>query len=40
MIDVGRHVLTVGAQVTGSVRFAVAGKDVGRNEYQGSATKS
>lgn len=40
MIDVGRHVLTVDVQVTGSVRCAVAGKGVGRTEYQGSATKS
>jgi len=40
MIDVARHVLTVGAQVTGTVRWAVAGKDVGRTEYQRSSTKS
>jgi len=39
MIDAEGHV-TVGGHVTGSVRCAVAGKGVGRTEYQGSATKS
>jgi hypothetical protein len=39
VIDVGRQILTVRAQVTGSVLCTVAGKNISRPEIQGSATK-